>query len=483
MNKAVRVRFAPSPTGELHVGNARTALFNWLLARHQGGNFVLRVEDTDKERTFPQFEQGIIRDLQWLGISWDEGPGKGGPFGPYRQSERLELYESCLKSLFNHERVYKCYCTEEELILERQSLLARGLMPRYMGKCRNLSEKQKREFEKEGRRASCRFKVGEGMIGFKDTIRGAMRFNCEAIGDFVIVRSSGIPAYNFAVVVDDHFMEISHVIRGEDHLTNTAAQLMIYGALGFKPPEFAHHSLILARDRSKLSKRHGSVSIKEFRGKGVLSEAMVNYLALLGSSFTEGNEIVTRDEMVREFSLERAGKSGAIFDEGKLEWVNEHYIRKVSNEELLILVKPFLESEGYSLEKLDHEWLISVISSVQGELRRLDQAGSSISIFFDDRFSIDDEAARLLENGNALTVIAALQEFLLEAEDSSDLYKTSVSALRKRTGASGRDLFMPLRAAVTGRTKGPELEKIFAILGRQSILNRIEKSLRYAGAI
>lgn len=477
MSTPPRVRFAPSPTGDLHVGNARTALFNWLFARRSGGSLVLRIEDTDRERTFPEFEKGIISDLKWLGIDWDEGPEKDGRFGPYNQFARLDIYESYLRKLIAGGRVYKCYCTEEELSLERQSLLSRGLMPRYMGKCRGYTEEKCRELEASGLKPSYRFRVGEGTIEFDDVIRGPMKFNCEAVGDFIIVRSSGIPAYNFAVVIDDHLMEITHVIRGEDHLSNTAVQIMIYQALGFEPPRFAHHSLILAKDRSKLSKRHGSVSVRDFREKGILPEAMVNYLALLGSSFAEAKEILSRDEMVGEFSLDRAGRSGAIFDEDKLEWVNEHYIRKLTPGELLEKAEPFLGAAGFKTGVVDRFWLTAVLSSVQGELRKLSDAGPAVGIYFDDRFSISEEARRVLENEKARDVLTALVEALQTADHNAALYKEVTRAVRERTGLKGKELFMPIRAAVTGRTRGPELERIFSLLGRESLLNRIKYSL------
>jgi nondiscriminating glutamyl-tRNA synthetase len=477
MNKP-RVRFAPSPTGELHVGNARTALFNWLYARSSGGTFVLRIEDTDRERTSVEFEKGIIEDLNWLGIDWDEGPEKDGGFGPYNQFERLPIYESFLDKLISSGSVYKCYCTEEELALERQSLLSRGLMPRYMGKCRGYTEEQCRELEESGLKPSYRFRVGEGQIEFDDVIRGPMKFNCEAVGDFIIVRSSGIPAYNFAVVIDDHLMEISHVIRGEDHLSNTAVQIMVYRALGFEPPRFAHHSLILGKDRAKLSKRQGSVSVKDFRAKGILPEAMINYLALLGSSFAEAKEILSKDEMVSGFSIDRAGKSGAIFDEGKLEWVNEHYIRHYSPEALLDLAKPFLEADGYGIESIENQWLVSALASVQGDMKKLSDAGKVIEIFFDERFELSDEARRVLESGRARDVVTALRLGIMLDDGGEGMYSRVSRSIRERTGLKGKDLFMPVRAAITGRTKGPELDKIFSILGRDSLLKRVEKAYR-----
>lgn len=478
MSTAPRVRFAPSPTGELHVGNARTALFNWLFARHANGRFVLRIEDTDRERTFPEFEKGIINDLKWLGMDWDEGPEKGGEFGPYNQFARLDIYNSFLRELIAAGKVYKCYCTEEELSRERQSLLSRGLMPRYMGKCRDYTEEQCRELESAGLKPSYRFRVEEGIIEFNDIIRGPIRFNCEAVGDFIIVRSSGVPAYNFAVVIDDHLMEITHVIRGEDHLSNTAVQIMIYQALGFIPPRFAHHSLILAKDRSKLSKRHGSVSVRDFREKGILPEAMVNYLALLGSSFAEAKEILSADEMIRGFSLDRAGKSGAVFDDDKLEWVNEHYIRRLSPEELLRKAEPFLQADGYKTGAVDRRWLAAVIGSVQGELKKLSDTGAAISIFFDDRFTLTGEALRVLESEKARHVVASLRDGLMAADAGAGFYAKVTRAVREKTGLRGKDLFMPIRSALTGRTRGPELDKIFSLLGKESLLKRVEKALK-----
>ncbi len=354
-----RVRFAPSPTGELHVGNARTALFNWMFARHHGGFLVLRIEDTDESRSAVSYQINLSDDLKWLGLSWDERPQIGSNddagkdsrlkaegYGPYRQSERLDIYKEHLKKLMDADLVYPCYCTEEELEEERQNLILSKRMPRYMGKCRNLTQDQRKQKENEGRKPSFRFKVQPQTIEFEDLIRGAIKFEAEAMGDFIIVRSSGMPAYNFAVVIDDHLMNITHVIRGEDHLSNTALQIMLYQAFGFELPAFAHHSLILGKDRAKLSKRHGSVSIGEFRRQGILPEAMINYLGLLGSSFTDDREILSREEMIAGFALERASKSGAIFDEEKLRWLNAIYIRNCKTEDLIKRLNPFLENTG-----------------------------------------------------------------------------------------------------------------------------------------
>ena len=364
MNKKIRVRFAPSPTGELHVGNARTALFNWMFARHSGGAFILRIEDTDESRSALSYQLNLYEDLKWLGLDWDEGPQKGGAYAPYKQRERLDIYKKHLQKLVDIDLVYPCYCTEEELEDERQALILSKRMPRYMGKCRNLTGDERKQRENEGRRPSFRFKVQPQVIEFEDLIRGAMKFEGEAIGDFIIMRSNGMPAYNFAVVIDDHLMNITHVIRGEDHLSNTALQMMLYKAFDFEPPTFAHHSLIFGKDRAKLSKRHGSVSVGEFRKQGILPEALINYLALLGSSFTEGREILSREEMIKDFSLERTSKSGAIFDEEKLHWLNAIYIRNCKTEDLVERLKPFLEQADYKTNTIDAKWLNDVIELV-----------------------------------------------------------------------------------------------------------------------
>ena len=480
MSRKYRVRFAPSPTGDLHVGNARTALFNWLFAKHYGGRFILRIEDTDQERTSRIFERNLLEDLKWLSLYWDEGPEKGGEFGPYHQSERLPLYSTYLKKLIADERVYPCYCTEEELEAERLTLLSMKMMPRYMGKCRNLTDSERKSLENKGRNAAFRFKVKPGSIEFDDLIRGSMKFEGEAIGDFIIVRSNGIPSYNFAVVIDDHLMEITHVIRGEDHLSNTAIQILLYGALGFTPPSFTHHSLILGRDRSKLSKRHGSVSVREFRKKGILPKALLNYLSLLGGSLGEGKEFASLDEIIDMFSLERAGKSGAIFDESKLKWLNAMYIRDCDVETLIELLSPFLKKAGYDPDLLDHTWLHQVVDAVKDNIVTLNEISGYIDMFVDEKYHVSREAAEILRGNTVAEILKALHEVLTQSEISrKNFYSTLIHSVREKTGLKAKSILMPLRAAVTGRTSGPELEKIFSILGKESILKRLEQARQF----
>ena len=475
MHDKPRVRFAPSPTGKLHIGNARTALYNWLFARHYGGNFILRIEDTDRERTSLDFEREIIDGLRWLSIDWDEGPDKGGNYGPYRQFERLELYDECLKKLIGKSKAYPCYCSDEELQRERETQMLRRVPPRYSGRCRNLSPNERKAFENEGRKPAWRFKIERGVVEFKDLIRGEIKFNADSIGDFIIVRSNGIPAYNFAAVIDDHHMEMSHVIRGEDHLSNTALQILLYRALGFIPPFFAHHSLILGEDKTKLSKRHGAVSVSEFRDIGILSEALSNYLSLLGSSFAKRKEVFPREDMIRQFSLEKTGRGGAVFDNKKLKWINGIYIRNYETDKLLKLLMPFISSAGYDCNSMDMKWLYSVVAAVKDNISTLSEIGDYIDIFFDDHFEVSEDAVPVLDRKESIKVINIVYSML---KSGTTDYKIIMETAKKETGFKGSALFMPVRAAVTGKTWGPELDKLFSILRTDSLIDRIDRVLK-----
>jgi nondiscriminating glutamyl-tRNA synthetase len=473
-----RVRFAPSPTGQMHVGNARTALFNWLFARKNEGRFVLRIEDTDQERSLKVYEQSLLENLKWLGLDWDEGPEKGGDYGPYHQIERLHLYQSYLDKLIAEDKVYPCYCSEEELEQSRSMLLSMRKTPRYTGKCRNLSEQERKKLEAEGRKPAIRFKVEPGPIEFYDLIRGAMKFEGEALGDFIIVRSSGVPAYNLAVVIDDHLMKMTHVIRGEDHLSNTAIQILLYRAFGFEIPVYAHHSLLLGKDHTKLSKRHGSVSIREFMEKGILPEALVNYLALLGSSFDEGREIVSLQEMINAFSLDRAGKSGAVFDEDKLRWLNAIYIRNDDIDRLTGRIIPFIEKAGFDAKTLDHVWLCRVVEAVRENLVTLSDIGGYLDMFLDETYRFSEEAEAVCSSKAGLSVVRALYESLNRRDvEDGNLYASLIKEVKETTGRKGKELFLPIRAAVTGRIAGPELDKMFLLLAKTSILKRLKQAI------
>jgi glutamyl-tRNA synthetase len=473
-DKKTRVRFAPSPTGELHIGNARTALFNWLFARHHNGTFVLRVEDTDEARSDIVFQNNLYEDLKWLGLDWDEGPVKNGDYGPYRQSERLDIYKRHLISLMEKNLVYPCYCTPEELEEERQNLILSKRMPRYMGKCRNLTDAEKNEKKNEGRVPSFRFKIDQQVIEFEDIIRGAIRFDSEAIGDFIIMRSNGMPAYNFAVVIDDHLMDITHVIRGEDHLSNTALQLLLYNAFGYKPPIFAHHSLIFGKDRTKLSKRHGSVSVGEFRKKGILQEALLNCLGILGTSYPNAQELLSREELIKYFSIERASKSGAVFDEDKLLWFNAIYLRNTETKELFTQLKPFIESAGYDISGVDEKWLIEIIDLIKTDLVSLSDIGNHLDIFLDEKYKLTDEAKVILNNDKAYRVVRLFMEYIKNNDEKIEtLYSNAIKNIKKEINVKGKELFMPIRAALTGKTAGPQLDKIFSLLGKDVSLKRL----------
>ena len=331
----MRLRFAPSPTGQLHVGNARTALFNWLLARGQGGTFILRIEDTDFERSTRESERSMIDDLHWLGLEWTEGVDVGGERGPYRQSERLHIYRAHAVELMAGGHAYQCFCSAELLEADRAAALAAGRPPKYVGRCRQISRDDARRRIENGEKAVIRFRVPDNRdVTFDDVVRGSVTFNTEVIGDPVIVRSDGVPAYNYAVVIDDALMEITHVIRGEDHISNTPRQILIFEAFGWRPPAFAHVSLVMGPDHSPLSKRHGATSVAEFRARGYLPEALTNYLALIGWSPGEGEELVPIEQLAPRFRLQDVGHSAGVFDIDKLAWVNRHYLKAAAPDRL-----------------------------------------------------------------------------------------------------------------------------------------------------
>lgn len=395
--ESVRVRFAPSPTGPLHIGGARSALFNWLLARKYNGTMIVRIEDTDLERSSRESEENILKALEWLGLDWDEGIGKGGSNGPYRQTERLDIYREYAQKLLAAGQAYYCYCTEEELDAERQALLAKGEMPRYLGKCRHLTEEDRARYEAEGRKPVIRFRVPENEnIVVRDLVRGNVVFESNGIGDYVIVKSDGIPTYNFAVVLDDALMGITHVVRGEEHLSNTPRQLMIYDALGLQAPQFAHVSLILGKDRSKMSKRHGATAIEQYEKLGYLPEALVNFLVLLGWSPEGEEEIFSLEQLVEQFSLDRVAKNPAVFDLDKLNWLNGYYIRQSPVERIAAMALPYLKEAGYVSDQVtaDSEWLKMVVASVQEYLSYVAEITEHVKIYFNEDFDFESEEAK-----------------------------------------------------------------------------------------
>jgi glutamyl-tRNA synthetase len=381
----MRVRFAPSPTGQLHVGNARTALFNWLLARGHGGSFIVRIEDTDVARSTRESEHAILQDLRWLGLDWDEGPGVQGPTGPYRQSERLHVYRPYADRLLSAGQAYPCFCTIAELDAERQAAVAEGRPSLYAGTCRRLSPARAQARIAAGERPAIRFRVpADRDVVFEDQVRGEVRFPIGVIGDPVIVRADGTPAYNFAVVIDDALMGITHVVRGEDHVSNTPRQILLYEALGFTPPVFAHLALVMAPDHSPLSKRHGATSVAEFRAKGYLPEALVNYLALIGWSPGDDVELLPMAELARRFSLERVGHSAGVFDEDKLAWVNRHYLKLADPMTIAALAVPYFASVGLSMtpDTDGLAFLASAMGMATQSVDRLDQIPARLTSLF-----------------------------------------------------------------------------------------------------
>ena len=464
MKKDIRTRFAPSPTGHLHIGNARTAIMNWLYARHTGGSFILRIEDTDRERSTEASELSIFSDLKWLGLNWDEGPDIGGDYGPYRQSERMEIYHKYLKQLQESGRVYPCYCTPEELEARRKELLKQGKSIQYDGKCRNLTLAERKRFENEGRKPVFRFKVEEKEIVFQDLTKGEISFQGENIGDFIVVRSDGMPMYNFACTIDDHLMEISHVIRGDDHISNTPRQLLLYKAFGWVPPVFAHIPMILGKDRVRLSKRHGATSVSQYREMGYLPEALVNFLSLLSWSSESGEEILSVDRLIEEFSFDRISKTAPIFDIEKLDWMNGVYIRNLKLDRLSELIFPVLQKAGYPVSSI--EGIKPIVSLLREHLERINQAEEKSRIFFQKKVTPEGEASVILKKNDAKKVLSAFLEEMESVEQwNADTFMMVMKKIQKKLGIKGKNLWIPVRAALTGQIHGPELPKIAEILG------------------
>jgi glutamyl-tRNA synthetase len=476
----MRVRFAPSPTGHLHVGNVRTALFNWLLARGQEGTFILRIEDTDVERSTADSDAMILEDLRWLGLSWDEGPEVGGPVGPYRSSERLGEYQARARVLLEKERAYYCFCTPEQLESERKEALANNLPPKYSGRCAQVDPAEAKRRVLSGEPAAVRFRTPENRdIVFTDLVRGEIRFHTDVIGDQVLLRSDGHPAYNFAVVVDDGLMGVTHVVRGEDHISNTPRQLLIYEALGFEPPAFGHVAMVLGPDHTKLSKRHGSVSVDEFRAKGYLPEALLNYLALLSWSPGENEELVPIADMAKRFSLSDVGHSASVFDEEKLAWVNRHYLKDADHERLTRVSVAYFERAGYVTPRLKPEgfaYLLSLVPLFNTSVDRLEQVPERVrQVFAFSAVAALGDAAIRGEAGEApaRTVIAALAEELQSAPRLLDrvAFRGVADRVKQKTGQKGRALFHPIRIALTGATDGPELDLLVPAIERGADLD------------
>jgi len=441
----------------LHVGNARTALFNWLLARGQQGTFILRIEDTDLERSTKASEQAILEDLRWMGLQWDEGVDAGGDYGPYRQTERMHTYADHTNRLLAEGKGYYCFCSAETLDAHRKSQLAAGLPPKYAGTCRNIPIDAARQRKESGEAAVVRLRVPEGRnVTFNDVVRGEVTFHTDVIGDPVLVRSDGIPAYNFAVVIDDELMKVTHVIRGEDHISNTPRQILLYEAFGYQPPAFAHLSLVMGPDHAPLSKRHGATSVKEFREKGYLPEALVNYLALIGWSPGQNEELLPADELARRFRLENVAHSAGVFDEDKLAWANRHYLKSCGVHRLVTLAEPFLRERGQivgSLSSAGKAWLEAVLPGMAQSIDRLPQLADRLEAVF--RQDVTSEAV-----DPALATALAEELATSPRLTDKDTFRALANKVKDRTGLKGKNLFHPIRVILTGAHEGPELDLI-----------------------
>lgn len=472
MTKPLRVRFAPSPTGHLHVGNARTALFNWLLARGQGGTFILRIEDTDAERSTLASEKSILADLRWLGLDWDEGPDAGGPHGPYRQSERLQLYLSYARDLISRDKAYFCFCSPEQLEAERQAAFAASLPPKYSGRCRDISFEDASKRIAAGEAGAIRFRVPDDRdVTFPDIVRGDVTFNTSVIGDPVILRSDGRPAYNFAVVVDDALMEVTIVIRGEDHISNTPRQVLLYEALGFEPPRFAHLSLVMGPDHAPLSKRHGATSVAEFREQGILPEALVNYLTLLGWSPGEGQEILPAEEMARRFELANVSHSAAVFDTPKLAWMNRHYIKEAPPAKIAAMALPAFIQKGFVAHETDQalQYIESVLPMAIASVDRPSEIADRVACIFD--WQLDQAVALLSAEADGAKIAAALAEEIGEQGPlNKDSFRAAAGRVKDKTGLKGKALFHPIRVILTGLESGPELDLAVPAIDRGAML-------------
>lgn len=481
MTNEIRVRIAPSPSGNLHIGTARTALFNYLFAKKTGGKFILRIEDTDAERSSQDYIQNIYDSLKALGLNWDEGPDVGGPFAPYSQSERFDIYPKYAQKLIETGHAYECFCTPEELDAEKVKAQENKVAHVYSGKCKNLTEAEKEALRNEGRKPAIRFAVESKELIFNDLVKGELKFDTSLIGDFVIMKSNGTPTYNFAVVVDDLLMEITHIIRGEDHISNTPKQILIYEALGAEVPQFGHLGMILAPDRSKLSKRHGATGVSEFVEKGYLIDALVNFVALLGWSPSDGVELKTVDEIATDFRIADVSSSNSIFEYDKLNWMNAQYIKKLGVNELKDKLRPFFVQ--YNLSELSDKKFTRMVEITREPLTILSDITDDVPYFFGNDVFIEPEVQTEVlsteTSQNVLKEVAQIAE-TWNFEDEEALHHT-LEELRnsfKERGIKPKETMWAIRAAVTGRTKGADICAVLWILGKEKVLKRINSAIK-----
>ena len=484
----VRVRIAPSPSGNLHVGTARTALFNYLFAKKNHGKFVLRIEDTDAERTSQEYIDNIFDSLKALGLNWDEGPDVGGPYGPYTQSERFDIYPKYVQQLLDSGYAYECFCTPEELEAEKEEATRNKKPYVYSKKCENLTEEEKAKLRAEGRKPAIRFNIAKAqrafhdssILKFDDLVKGELHMDTDLLGDFVIQKSNGAPTYNFAVVIDDMLMKISHVIRGEDHISNTYKQILIYEALGAEVPKFGHLGMILAPDRSKLSKRHGATAVSDFVKEGYLTEALINFVALLGWAPSDGEEIKPVEKIAEDFRINEISSSNSIFEYDKLKWMNSHYIKMLSIDELKKRLMPYLEK--YDLSELTDEQFTRIVEVTREPLVLLSDITDAVTYFFGDSVEIEPEVQKdVLDTETSQEV---LKEYLEQSKDwayEEENLHEKLDGFRgffKEEGIKPKVTMWAIRAAVTGRTRGADMTATLAILGKDKVEKRIKAAIK-----
>lgn len=484
--KEIRLRFAPSPTGYLHIGGLRTALYNHLFAKGNNGKFILRIEDTDQTRLVEGALENLIEALEWAGIPYDEGvfieDGKivqKGEYGPYIQSERLDIYGKYVDQLIESGHAYYCFCSKERLDEVREEQKTKGLVPKYDGFCRNIPLEEAKKRIADGEQYVVRLKLPANHdVKFNDLVRGNITINTDDVDDQVLLKSDGYPTYHMAVVVDDHLMKISHIVRGEEWLPSTPKHVYLYEAFGWEKPVYVHLPTVLNKERKKLSKRHGDVAVGDFRGKGYLPEGLVNYLALVGWTPDSNEEILSMEDLVKEFSFERVSKTGGIFDRDKLDWVNAHYIRDLSVEELVEKLTPYLVKAGLieeDCEKENQEWLELLVATVQESLHTLEDIVERSRFIFEKEVEIEEDALEIIKGEQVKELLQAIKEELNNVEEIDMEYaKGFMKKIQRATGIKGKNLFMPARAALTGSLHGPEFVNVLVLLGKENILNRID---------
>lgn len=484
---SVRVRFAPSPTGYVHIGSLRTALYDYLYAKKHGGTYVIRVEDTDRTRLVDDAMENMVKVMAWAGISNTEGPVlqgdhlvEVGDFGPYTQSDRKEMYHKYIKTLIDNDHAYPCFCSKERLDEVREQQKSEGKTPMYDKHCRSLAKEEVAKRIEAGEPHVIRMAVPENRdVTFKDAIKGEITVNTAEVDDQVLIKQDGFPTYHFAVVIDDHFMEISHVLRGDEWLISTPKQVLLYEMFNWEAPEFVHLPTILNSDRKKLSKRQGDVAVEDFRAKGYLPEALVNYLALVGWSPEGDNEFFTLDELAEAFSFERCSKSGGVFDVDKLNWMNNHYIKECDLDKITALAMPYLDEAGYFNDGVDRSFAPEIVDVLRERLDYLAQLKDYADFFVGESVTFeDDEATQMVSQEHVPAMLEVFKGHVNAIEEMSPAaIKAALKATQKETGHKGKMLFMPVRVAVTGKVHGPDIARVMAVIGKERVNKRLESTI------